>query len=203
MDCVEQILLFIYFPHFQSRKQSRFESFFISIKDNKKLVNKTNKTKIYPEKIVRNEDKRTSVIIKGIPIDLPKNEIRNLMNKYGNINYLYIIKSYIKEENNTSMAFVNFINYKSIIPLFMSLRNYKIEKNGKLYNLKIMYSNAQGKENLKEYLKKNNYFKNVNNNKYIWGNVRNNKGKDIIYLSIKYKYVNIEYFLFIKKLFDE
>ena len=203
MDCVEQILLFIYFPHFQSRKQSRFESFFISIKDNKKLVNKTNKTKIYPEKIVRNEDKRTSVIIKGIPIDLPKNEIRNLINKYGNINYLYIIKSYIKEENNTSMAFVNFINYKSIIPLFMSLRNYKIEKNGKLYNLKIMYSNAQGKENLKEYLKKNNYFKNVNNNKYIWGNVRNNKGKDIIYLSIKYKYVNIEYFLFIKKLFDE
>ena len=203
MDCVEQILLFIYFPHFQSRKQSRFESFFISIKDNKKLVNKANKTKIYPEKIVRNEDKRTSVIIKGIPIDLPKNEIRNLINKYGNINYLYIIKSYIKEENNTSMAFVNFINYKSIIPLFMSLRNYKIEKNGKLYNLKIMYSNVQGKENLKEYLKKNNYFKNVNNNKYIWGNVRNNKGKDIIYLSIKYKYVNIEYFLFIKKLFDE
>ena len=167
MDCVEQILLFIYFPHFQSQKQSRFESFFISIKDNKKLVNKINKTKIYPEKIVRNEDKRTSVIIKGIPIDLPKNEIRDLINKYGNINYLYIIKSYIKEENNTSMAFVNFINYKSIIPLFMSLRNYKIEKNGKLYNLKIMYSNAQGKENLKEYLKKNNYFKNVNNNKYI------------------------------------
>ena len=35
----------------------------------------------------------------------------------------------------------------------MNLRNYKFNSNGELYSLKIMYSSAQGKKQLKEYVK--------------------------------------------------
>ena len=102
---------------------------------------------------------------------MPKKEIRSLIEKYGNLNYLYITKdldSY--EEKKTSVAFINVINYKTIIPLFMNLRNYKFNyktiiplfmnlrnykfnSNGQLYDLKIMYSPIQGKKQLKQYVK--------------------------------------------------
>ena len=157
MNNIERILLILYFPQFKSRSTSRFESFFGSIqkKEEKSKKKKTNKSRtIYPEKIVRNEDKRTSVLIKGIPSEMPKKEIRSLIEKYGNLNYLYITKdldSY--EEKKTSVAFINVINYKTIIPLFMNLRNYKFNSNGQLYDLKIMYSPIQGKKQLKQYVK--------------------------------------------------
>ena len=156
MDIIERILLILYFPQFKSPSTSRFESFFETIqkKDvpNKKKINKS-KT-IYPEKIVRNEDKRTSLLIKGIPSDIPKKDIRSLIKKYGNLNYLYITKDLkSNEEKTTSVAFVNVINYKTIIPLFMNLRNYKFNNNGQLYDIKIMYSPVQGKSQLKQYVK--------------------------------------------------
>jgi len=114
-----------------------------------------NSYNIYPEKIIRNEDKRTSIIIKGIPTSMAKSEIRNLVDKYGNINYLYVITSSIY---NYSIAFINVINYKSIIPLFMNLRNFRIEQSGIKYNLKIMYSIVQGKQELKKYMKNRKIF---------------------------------------------
>ncbi len=155
MGFLERILLLIYFPQFKSPNCSRFESFFISII--KKENSHINKSKIiYPEKIVRNEDKRTSIIIKGIPKDMTKKEVRDFLEKYGNLNYLYIIKD-INEENNSSIAYVNVINFKSIIPLYMNLRNYKLIKNGRIYTFKIMYSNVQGKEKLKQYIKQNKF----------------------------------------------
>ena len=140
MGFLERILLSLYYPQFKSPLNSRFETLFVSIV---KMENPLNKhihrtNTIYPEKIARNEDKRTSIVIKGIPKSMSKNEVRNLLDKFGNINFLYIINSQTNENhNNTSIAFVNVINFKSIIPLFMNLRNYKIEKFGKTYNLKI------------------------------------------------------------------
>ena len=132
MGFLERILLLLYFPQFKSPKCSRFEPFFISIYKKEKKIKKTKKKSkiIYPEKIVRNEDKRTSLMIKGIPIDISKKEIRNIIEKYGNLNYLYIIKDPKNIERNTSIAFLNVVNYKSIIPLYMNLRNYKFNKNG-------------------------------------------------------------------------
>ena len=160
LGSLERIMLFLYFPQFKSPNCSRFESFVISTKEkgNHKKIN-SNTSSVFPEKIARNEDKRTSVIIKGIPKEMPKNDVRNLINKFGNINYLYIIKSPKDVEKNVSMAFVNFINYKSIIPLFMNLRKLQIEKNGKNYILSVEYSNVQGKQKIKEYMKENKYFK--------------------------------------------
>ena len=77
-----------------------------------------------------------------------------MIEKYGNLNYLYITKDLkSNEEKTTSVAFVNVINYKTIIPLFMNLRNYKFNNNGQLYDIKIMYSPVQGKSQLKQYVK--------------------------------------------------
>ena len=159
MGFLERIILLLYFPQFKSPESSRFESFFISIyKKEKKTKKKKKQTKIiFPEKIIRNEDKRTSLMIKGIPIDISKKEIRNIIEKYGNLNYLYIIKDPKNIEHNTSIAFVNVVNYKSIIPLYMNLRNYKFNKNGIVYNIEIIYSNVQGKEQLNQYVKKINF----------------------------------------------
>ena len=160
MGFLERILLLLYFPQFKSPESSRFESFFISIyKKEKKIKKKVKKLSkiIFPEKIIRNEDKRTSLMIKGIPIDISKKEIRNTIEKYGNLNYLYIIKDPKNIEHNTSIAFVNVVNYKSIIPLYMNLRNYKFNRNGNVYNIEIIYSNVQGKEQLNQYVKKINF----------------------------------------------
>ena len=157
MSFFERILLSLYYPQFKSPINSRFETFFVSILKMENPLNKhINRTNtIYPEKIARNEDKRTSIVIKGIPKNMSKNEVRNLLDKFGNINFLYIINSQNNNNNNnTSIAFVNVINFKSIIPLFMNLRNYKIEKFGKSYSLNISYSNVQGKPKLKEFIQK-------------------------------------------------
>ena len=157
MAYLERILLLIYFPQFSTPNSSRFESFFISNyqKENPKNKNIIKSKNIFPEKIIRNEDKRTSLVIKGIPKDMPKKEVRDFIEKYGNLNYLYIIHDLNSIEKNSSMAFVNVINYKSIIPIYMNLRNYKLLKNGQIYSIQVMYSSAQGKEQLKQYIKKN------------------------------------------------
>jgi len=62
MGFLERILLLLYFPQFKSAECSRFESFFISIfKKEKKIKKKKKQSKlIFPERIIRNEDKRTS-----------------------------------------------------------------------------------------------------------------------------------------------
>ena len=156
ISSLERILLTLYFPQFKSPSCSRFESLFqtISQKELSSKKKKKNKSRIIcPEKIVRNEDKRTSIIIKGIPSDIPKKDVRNLIEKYGNVNYLYVTKDLSNDEENTSIAFINVINYKTIIPLFMNMRNYKFNSNEKLYSIKIMYASAQGKKQLKHYVK--------------------------------------------------
>ena len=159
MGFLERIILLLYFPQFKSPESSRFESFFISIYKKEKKIKKNKKLSriIFPEKIIRNEDKRTSLMIKGIPIDISKKEIRSIIEKYGNLNYLYIIKDPKNIKHNTSIAFVNVVNYKSIISLYMNLRNYKFNKNGNIYNIEIRYSNVQGKEQLNQYVKKINF----------------------------------------------
>ena len=92
-------------------------------------------------------------------MDMSKKEVRNIIEKYGNLNYLYLTKDTTSEGNNTSIAYVNVINYKSIIPLFMNLRNFKLKRNEQIFNIKVMYSLVQGKKQLKQYIKKNHFCK--------------------------------------------
>ena len=162
-NTIEQTLLSLYFPQFKSKNCSRFESFFQTIQKN--YISSNNEIQfqskiIYPEKIVSNEDKRTSIMIRGIPSNISKKEIRNLIERYGNINYLYIVKEK-NTEIKSSVAYVNVINYKTIIPMYMNLRNFHFNMDGNVYNLKIMYSSAQGKKHLKQYIKRLYFSKNL------------------------------------------
>ena len=156
MDLRDQILLDLYFPQFNSPPSSRFESLFLYL--NK--INSTTKKKfvvsytILPDQVMQGEDKRTSLIIKNIPKNVKKKEIRNMIEKYGNINFLAVSKD--KNIANFIVAYLNVINYKSIVPIYMGLRKHTFNYQGKKINIEIYYSKVQGKDELKK-LFKNNY----------------------------------------------
>lgn len=156
MDLRDQILMDLYFPQFSSPPSSRFESLFLYL--NK--INSTTKKKfvvsytILPDQVMQGEDKRTSLIIKNIPKNVKKKEIRNMIEKYGNINFLAVSKD--KNIANFIVAYLNVINYKSIVPIYMGLRKHIFNYQGKKINIEIYYSKVQGKDELKK-LFKNNY----------------------------------------------
>jgi len=156
MDLRDQILIDLYFPQFSSPPSSRFESLFLYL--NK--INSTTKKKfvvsytILPDQVMQGEDKRTTIIIKNIPKNVKKKEIRNMIEKYGNINFLAVSKD--KNIANFIVAYLNVINYKSIVPIYMGLRKHTFNYQGKKINIEIYYSKVQGKDELKK-LFKNNY----------------------------------------------
>ncbi len=164
----ESILLQLYFPNYNSTNTSRFESFFKSLskKSIKQKIFSTNcnqkkSTEIYPEKIMQSIDKRSSIILKNVPKNWNKEFIKCFIESFGNINYLYV---YRLNEKNYFSVFVNYINYRSIINIYMFLRNEKKISNSfndnnnlsinnnrnMLNNIKVFYSKIQGKENLKK-----------------------------------------------------
>ena len=153
----DRIILRLYFPQFNSPLTSRFQSYF-------NFLNKTEGTKkkkkstsiiIFPDKIMQGEDKRTSIVIKNIPKNMKKKDIRNMVEKYGNINFLTIAKD--KEKESYMNAYLNMINYKSIIPIYMGLRKVTFNYQGNIINIQIVYSEVQGKSELKKIFN-NEYF---------------------------------------------
>ena len=146
----ERIIIDLYFPNFTRPSSSRFESLFISL--SKIEENKKNDTfysyLIFPEKIIQGKDKRTSLLIKNIPKIIKKREIRNMVEKYGNINYLILTQDNMAE--NFLIAYLNVINYRSIVPIYMGLRKTIFYYMNKAFQIEIMYSKIQGKEELKK-----------------------------------------------------
>ena len=155
MSIIDKILLQLYFPKFDSPSTSRFESLFLFLR--KTDGNKKNNIsyKIFPERVIRGEDKRTSILIKNIPINMKKKDIRSMVEKYGNINFLVLSKEEKKE--NYIKAYLNVINYKSIVPIYMNLRKVKFKYKEKILNIQIIYSEVQGKIELKKIFN-NEYF---------------------------------------------
>ena len=150
MNLRERIIINLYFPNFTRPSSSRFESLFISL--SKIEENKKNDTfysyLIFPEKIIQGKDKRTSLLIKNIPKIIKKREIRNMVEKYGNINYLILTQDNMAE--NFLIAYLNVINYRSIVPIYMGLRRTIFYYMNKAFQIEIMYSKIQGKEELKK-----------------------------------------------------
>ena len=152
MNIKDRILLRLFFPYYTSPISSRFESLFINL--NKNNVNKRNiyeSFNILPERIVQGEDKRTTILIKNIPKNIKKREIRSMVGKYGNINFLGI-----EPDPNSiyfNIAYLNVINYKSIVAIYMGLRKHTFNYFNKDILIKIYYSNIQGKEELKKIFK--------------------------------------------------
>ena len=94
-----------------------------------------------------NWKKRTSVIIKNLPKILTKDNIKEILEGIGNINYLYV--PYDKVINrNLGFAFVNVVNYKNIINLYNRLIEYNFENMLLNDNIEVYYSKIQGKNAL-------------------------------------------------------
>ena len=155
MSIGDKIIIKLIFPFFNSPVSSRFESLFVTL--NKSDGNKKNNTSlmILPERIISGEDKRTSILIKNIPNNIKKKEIRGLVQNYANINFLGITQD--KKSKRFVVAYINVINYKSVVPIFMGLRKhiFNYSNNSKTIQTKLFYSKIQGKEELKKIFKKN------------------------------------------------
>ena len=159
MNIKDKIIIDLFFPQFNSPPCSRFESLFIYLNKNDSNVRKKNIVSytIFPERIIQGEDKRTSLILKNIPKNIKKKDIRNMIEKYGNINFLSISKD--QNIDNFIIAYLNVINYKSIVPIYMGLRKQTFDYFGKKINIEIFYSKIQGKDELKQIFKSD-YFGN-------------------------------------------
>ena len=152
MNIKDRILLRLFFPYYTSPTSSRFESFFINL--NQRNINKRNiyeSLNILPERIVQGEDRRTTILIKNIPKSIKKKEIRSMVGKYGNINFLEIEPD--PDSIYFNIAYLNVINYKSIVAIYMGLRKHTFNYFNKNILIKIYYSNIQGKEELKKLFK--------------------------------------------------
>ena len=142
-----EIISNLLFPKFSQTKESRFLKFFSSINDKNKNHKHFNHNWISIEKIENGEDKRTSVIIKNLPKILTKDNIKEILEGIGNINYLYV--PYDKVINrNLGFAFVNVVNYKNIINLYNRLIEYNFENMLLNDNIEVYYSKIQGKNAL-------------------------------------------------------
>ena len=131
---------------FKYPKESRFKYFFQEFKTKntkKKTMN------VSPRNIMLDLDKRTSIIIKNIPDDVSSEQFKNIvLNFCKYIDFFYVPLS-IKTRKKLRVAFVNVLNYKYIVPLYMGLI-YKIKfvyKNPNIV-MEICYSKVQGRVHL-------------------------------------------------------
>ena len=154
MSIKDKIIVQLYFPNFISPPSSRFESLFNDLIESNENKKNDLSYLIYPERIIRGEDKRTSILIKNIPKNIKKNDIRNLIEKYANINFLGI--THDRKSKSLIIAYLNVINYKSVVPIFMGLRKNTFNYNNEEILTQIYYSKFQGKEELKKVFKERN-----------------------------------------------
>ena len=129
---------------FQYPSESRFKEFFTQHK-----AKKQRKTmKVNPKNVNLGLDKRTSIIIKNIPDYISDDQFRNIiLNLNKNINFFYV-PSNIKTRKNLRVAFVNVLESKQIVPIYMGLYKMKFVYNSPNIEMEICYSKVQGKEQL-------------------------------------------------------
>ena len=161
METYKKIIDLI-FPKFNKPEESRFHKFFSENKNNC-YVGK--KLQLNGHKIFTGEDKRTTILIKNIPRNMTKNQLKLILEKIANINYLYI-PLFMLSADNLRCAFVNVVNSKSIIDIYLKLRKFNFVYDNPNTKIEITYSKLQGKKALLDYFKEErNIFK---NNNYIY-----------------------------------
>ena len=140
------IIIELLFPHFSHASESRFTSFFSTL--NKKAhYSKHQSCTISLPKIESGEDRRTSIIIKNLPPAVTKEYLRSVLVDVGNINYVYL--PFDKKNNKIlGFAFVNVINYKTILHLYHKLYGKKFDDFDMKKQIEICYSKVQGKSEL-------------------------------------------------------
>ena len=154
------LILKLIFSGFSCPKESRFKKFFISQKIQSKQMsiisrNKKRSLNIETINIENGLDKRTTIILKNLPNDICKDEVKSIIEPLGNINFIYIpllIKNKNKHKNILPCAYINVINYKTIIKIVQKFEQLKILnqfQNIKDFSkIEIFYSGTQGKNAL-------------------------------------------------------
>ena len=140
------------FQTLTTEENQKEKNIFSSTIDNDKKSKNEEKLEIIPYKIKKGQDKRSTIIIKGIPSFLTANEVYILVNQfYNKINFFYI-PSYIQNQKEYMYAFVNVNNYKGIINIyngFMKLKQQYTNCFGSIFSkVELFYSKTQGKSAL-------------------------------------------------------
>ena len=129
---------------FQYPSESRFKEFFTQHKAKKKRKTMM----VNPKNVNLGLDKRTSIIIKNIPDYISDDQFRSIiLNLNKNIDFFYV-PSNIKTRKNLRVAFVNVLESKQIVPIYMGLYKMKFVYNSPNIEMEICYSKVQGKEQL-------------------------------------------------------
>ena len=141
MKTQTDIIIELLFPRYVKVNHSRFISFFSDISEKKRNILKPKKKSlnISIEKIENSEDKRTSVMIKNLPSSITKEHFKDILGDVGNINYMYL--PYDKKNNKfLGFAFVNVVNYKTLIQIHKKLNGKKLDNYRMKKNIEICYS---------------------------------------------------------------
>ena len=124
--------------------ESRFKEFFSQHK-----VKKKRKTMIVnPKNCVLGLDKRTSIIIKNIPDYISDEQFKNIVLNFNKEIDFFFVPMNIKTRKNLRVAFVNVLDYKQIVPIYMGLYKMKFVYSSPNIEMEICYSKVQGKEQL-------------------------------------------------------
>ena len=124
--------------------ESRFKEFFIQHKVKKKRKTMT----VNPKNVVLGLDKRTSIIIKNIPDYISDEQFKNIVLYFNKEIDFFFVPMNIKTRKNLRVAFVNVLNYKQIVPIYMGLYKMKFVYNSPNIEMEICYSKVQGREQL-------------------------------------------------------
>ena len=141
---IYQKLVDLIFSRFEKPQESRFKNFFKEY-ENKHFEDKLLKLNGY--KIYSGEDKRTTILIKNIPKNMTKNQFKMILEKIANINYIYI-PIFMLTRDNLRCAFVNVVNSKSIINIYLKLRKINFKYDNPNTKIEISYSKLQGRKAL-------------------------------------------------------
>ena len=146
------------FPRYEQKKESRFSNFFSKCKNYETREEK--KFELNGHKIFTGEDRRTTILIKNLPKNMTKNQLKLILEKIANINFLYI-PLFMLTKDNLRCAFVNVVNPKSIIDICIKLKKLNFVYDNPNTNLEICYSYLQGKKALIDnFREERNIFKN-------------------------------------------
>ena len=129
---------------FKHPTESRFKEFFTQHKVKKKRKTMT----VNPKNVILGFDKRTSIIIKNIPDYISDEQFKRIVLNFStNIDFFYVPIN-IKTRKKLRVAFVNVLDYKQIVPIYMGLYKTKFVYNSPNIEMEICYSKVQGKEQL-------------------------------------------------------
>jgi RNA recognition motif-containing protein len=143
-DNCEQALCLL-FPKYEPKKECRFRKFFT---DNKYYeAREERKLELNGHKIFTGEDKRSTILIQNLPRNMTKNQLKLILEKIANINFIYI-PLFMLTKYNLRCAFVNVVNPKSIIDICIKLKRLNFVYDDPNTNLEICYSYLQGKKAL-------------------------------------------------------